>query len=264
MRSNRRAGGGGIRRGLRLSQGGGAAYSPTSEAGYLAWFDHTYGYAKSTGALLDGRLSLLVDRSNTYTIAQGTSGNQPLWSNTGILGRAAAYYVTDDWMGTLDAALGNILDGLQAYTIYSVVDRDSAAGTNTIHCLGDSGSSLNMVQSRLRASPTGEQVVRYDAATFSQVTGTLNEGGTPARITESFSGSAYSTWVGSTADLVASACNRSVTCDRWYVGATRQAGAFASFMAGWIGDILIFTAAHDATARARVWAYLQTLYVGLA
>jgi len=262
---NRRFGGAGIRRGVRANGSGSssvAAYSPTSEAGYTAWFDHTYGYAKDTGALLDGRLSLLLDRSNTYTIAQGTSGNQPLWSNTGILGRAAAYYTTDDYMATLDGVLAGILDGTQAYTAYEVVKRDNTALSENTWSLGVSGSAATALFNRFFAAP--DQQRRFDAGAGSTATGTISTTTSVMRVTRQYTGSAWNTWIGSSLSSNAVADTQSVgACDRFYVGAQRFSGVFGSFFSGWIGDIIIYTAAHDAAARARVWAYLQTLYVGL-
>ncbi len=249
------------RRTMNAQPAGAPAYSPTSEAGYLAWFDHTYGYAKSTGALLDGRLSLLLDRSNTYTIAQGTSGNQPLWSNNGILGRAAAYYTTDDWMSTLDGVLAGILDGSQTWTIYSVVDRDTSLQANTVFCLGDSAASTQNATYRT----TGAGVdfhTRLDGTGAAGGNGTQSPGTSAVRLTAAWDSANVLSWVGSSASVSASSTKTPV-CDRFFVGAQRSSGALSSFMSGWVGDILIFTAVHDAAARARVWAYLQTLYVGL-
>jgi hypothetical protein len=165
-------------------------------------------------------------------------------------------------MSTLDGVLAGILDGTQAYTTYAVIDRDSAALDDPIWSLGVAASGNHNVAHRALAS--NDYIARAQAGSVTTSTGTQTVGASPVRITAMFTGTTVSGWIGSALSINAAANIQAPVCDRFFVGTNRYTGSFLQYFSGWIGDILIYTSAHDAAARARVWAYLQTLYVGLA
>lgn len=232
---------------------GGGAYTPLTEPDIAAWFDHGSGYA------VDGsnRLSALVDRRGVYSLGQASGPAQPLWSATGILNHAAAYYTTDDWMSTLDASLANLLDGSQQITVYAVVKKDTSLKAERFWCFGDSGSGSQRIQ--LGTLVSGADIGDRGGA----ATGTQTPGTGAVRVTYSWNGSNNLTWVGSTASENSADAN-TPTCDRLFFGAQRFGGGFANYFSGWMGDWLAFTTSHNGTTRSRIWSYLQSVYTGLA
>jgi hypothetical protein len=257
---NRRFGGAGMRRGLRKAQrtSTSTAFNPLIRA------DLVFDCDASVGVTLDGST-----RVQTLTMAVGGVLDQtanatarPAWQATGLLSLPTMSFDGGDFLLSTTATVAQSIDQSQAVTTYVLADRTTAARLDTYWSIADSGSSQNVATFGTNAGGN-DLCLRGEAAANTQSAGSGADGGAVALTTWTYSGSAYSSWIGSTPSLVAGANTRVPVCDQLYVGGVRFAGTVTNRLLGLLSRILTFNTVHDAATRAQVWAWFMARYPGL-
>jgi hypothetical protein len=253
-----------MRRGGRFSAPVGAAApaleAPETISGLLAWFDPSINVTK---AGTPERVSSHISREgNEYEILQASGPAQFLWSATGILGNPAFY---GDGARYLDGvvALGEMIDGSAPHSIVFVCDRDTTTSFDTVFAIGaEAGTSVSFVRpagtnffnhSRFRADGGTSSYASTAAATASPSYHVLTYDGTnSAWRSNGVSG-------GSGANAIA----QDVACVRTAIGARRFNGTYASFMTGWIGDVLVYDHVLTVGEITTLEDWISAKYVGI-
>ncbi len=245
----------------------GSSFTPKSLSGLLCWLDASD--ASTITKDVSNLVSAWTDKSgNSYGVAQSTETNKPLWLTSGIGGKAALQFVSDNYLSFSSGGL-DILRNRAGYSIFMSLYLDTGAVTVDyayflFFSKGDSSSSLRYQLGLRNFAGIGTYHAwrRLDANSLATNDSTLNywtEGN--ARILHSiadFSAGTLKTYRDNvTGALVSSTPTTGSTSDTASLAANvgSAAGEAANFR---IGELIIYDSALSDASRAKVETYLKT------
>ncbi len=192
----------------------------------------------------DGSTTTWRDWIGGYTVAS-TSQATRLVASTSLLGfngrpGVTAVGASSTRLVSSDGVLAGLLDGSQAFTVYTVRKWASGASGPVWAC----GSTSNGHVMSCGVSNLGVSYAdRYDGG-YSVNSGVIQIGTAAAIDRFVYTGTAHNLASNSSPGLTGGANTRAPTCNRFSIGARLVAGSYDAYYTGDIGDIIIYLGAH--------------------
>lgn len=212
--------------------------------GAVAFYDSAYGVTASGGVVTDWAPRIGSETVSAAGAARPTYGSIFKGGKSGV-----TFDGSNNYMGKTSSALAAVLDGAQGYS--SLIVAKTAGGT-TKAVWGCGNASINeYIREGVTAGADWRQRRTVAGGSITS-TGTGAVGTTsPFLITNVYTGSAYSGWVGGAQTLNASTNSRAPVCDIFSIGAAYEAGSpLAGYrFYGTIWGVLISTTQWSAAQR---------------
>jgi hypothetical protein len=210
-----------------------------------------------------GDTQAVMSRVGGHTFSAPAAGQGPAFGAASLNGRFGWTFTpaNSDVLGNLASTFAPLLEGLQPFTFYHVVDRDAVGAQHNLFATSDAAGAAGDCMHWGALNTNVDYFVRIDGGASTANIGAVAYPTGIAVETLVFDGATVSTWFNGVPYLAGAANTRALAAQtRAALGAIVLGGVYSLFFNGKLGKQLCYLAAHDATQRAAVEAWLRGLY----